>query len=288
MDTYEKRGYLTCGFKLFHLQDIPQEEFEYHYHDFDKIIIFLSGKVDYLIEGRSYPLMPYDIVLVNHNEIHRPDVDQSVPYERIVVYLSPDFITSYKTKTYDLSDCFRHARTQHSSVLRIRSLEKSSLFRIIGSLTAACSEDGYANDLYRQVLFLEFMIQLNRTLIAHRLDCLTTRQCNRKILSIMDYINAHLSSNLTIDILANTFYISKYHMMRQFKQETGYTVSRYITSKRLLAARELLSKDLPITQICYDCGFQNYSTFSRAYKSFFGQSPKIQRQSASYVTPGEV
>lgn len=277
MDTYEKRGYLHSGFKLFHLLDIPQEEFEFHYHDFDKIIIFLKGKVDYLIEGRIYPLMPYDIVLVNHNDIHRPAIDQSVPYERIIVYLSPGFLTSYQTEDYDLGECFSHAKKAHSHVLRIQTLEKSSLFQIIRRLEEACSGDGYANQLYCQVLFLEFMIQLNRASLARRLDYLKTGQSNQKILSIMDYINTHLAADLSIDNLAKVFYLSKYHMMRQFKQETGYTVGHYITSKRLLYARELLYGDLPITRICYDCGFKNYSTFSRAYKTFFGESPKNQR-----------
>lgn len=279
METYEKRGYLNCEFKLFHLSDIPKQEFEFHYHDFDKIIIFLKGKVNYVIEGKTYPLMPYDIVLVNHNEIHRPDIDQSVPYERIIVYLSPGFITSYKTEDYDLSECFLHAKAAHSNVLRIRSLEKSSLFQLIQTLERACADEGYASELYRQVLFLEFMIQLNRAFLAHRLDYLKTRHSNQKILAIMDYIGAHLSADLTIDALSETFYISKHHMMRQFKQETGYTISHYITSKRLLLARELLAGDTPITRICYDCGFKNYSTFSRAYKSFFGESPRNQRTS---------
>lgn len=277
MESYEKRGYLNCEFKLFHLSDIPKQEFEFHYHDFDKIIIFLKGKVDYLIEGRSYPLMPYDIVLVSQGDIHRPEIDQSVPYERIIVYLSPGFLTSYQSEDYDLGECFRHARESHANVLRVRSLEKSSLLSTIRNLERACADDGYAGNLYRQVLFLEFMIQLNRASLAHRLDYPATLHSNQKVLSIMDYIGAHLSADLTIDSLSETFYISKYHMMRQFKQETGCTISHYINSKRLLLARELLAGDTPITQICYDCGFKNYSTFSRAYKTFYGESPKNQR-----------
>ena len=116
---YEKRGYLNCDFKLFHLTDIPAQEFEFHYHDFDKIIIFLSGQVSYTIEGRTYSLNPYDIVLVNHAEIHRPSIDPNFPYDRIVVYLSPDFLSVYKTKDYDLRECFLHCAKAHSHVLRV-------------------------------------------------------------------------------------------------------------------------------------------------------------------------
>lgn len=79
MTGYEKRGYLNSDFRLFHLTDTKKQDFEYHYHDFDKIIIFIRGRVTYRIEGQAYELQPYDIVLVSHNDIHRPDIDPSVP-----------------------------------------------------------------------------------------------------------------------------------------------------------------------------------------------------------------
>ena len=91
MDSYEKRGYLNSDFRLFHLIDTKKQDFEYHYHDFDKIIIFIRGNVTYKIEGCTYKLEPYDIILVGHNDIHKPDIDPTVPYERIIVYLSPAF-----------------------------------------------------------------------------------------------------------------------------------------------------------------------------------------------------
>lgn len=79
-NSYEKQEYLNTDFKLFHLTDIPAEEFEFHYHDFDKIIIFLSGHVDYAIEGRTYQLIPYypslcfhrasDAFSYNHHNLH--------------------------------------------------------------------------------------------------------------------------------------------------------------------------------------------------------------------------
>ena len=79
--------------------------------------------------------------------------------------------------------------------------------------------------------------------------------------------------NEVIDLIAGQFYISKYYMMRLFKQETGYTLGQYISQKRLLLAKELLSTGAPGPQVCYDCGFKDYSTFSRAYKQLFGVTP---------------
>ena len=154
MGQYIKKGYLNSEFRLFHLTDQETREVKYHYHDFDKITIFIKGHVIYTIEGKSYELSPYDIVLVRHNDIHRLVVDNSQIYERIIVYISPNFMNAYKTDSYDLSYCFQKAEEEHSNVLRIPSLKNSSLFQSITRLEKSFSDDGYASDLYRQVLFL--------------------------------------------------------------------------------------------------------------------------------------
>lgn len=271
--TYEKKGYLNSDFRIFHLVDNVRREFDFHYHEFHKITIFISGKAQYYIEGKTYDLQPYDIVLVERNHIHKIDVDSSVPYERIIVYISPGFIDAYKTEDYNLGYCFMKAREEHSNVLRVQSIEKSSLLKTTHRLEHSFADVDYASALYQQVLFLEFMIQLNRAAIKNRLEFLEDALYNQKIVDMMHYINEHFKEPLDIDTLASRFYISKYHMMRLFKAETGYTINNYIRYKRLLWARELITLGEPITEACFESGFQNYSTFSRAYKTEFGEVP---------------
>lgn len=274
MDAYNKRGYLNSDFKMFHLTDQISTEFEFHYHEFHKITIFISGNVQYFIEGKTYSLEPYDIVLVNRNDIHRVQVDPSVPYERIIVYISPGFMEAYRTDHYDLSYCFEKAKKEHSNVLRIHALEKSSLFKVTNRLERSFSDTEYAGDLYRQILFLEFMIHLNRAALKNRAEFLDTNLYNPKIVNLIQYINQHLTDSLTMDDLSARVYLSKYYMMRLFKAETGYTIGNYITYRRLLLARSLILKGVPITQACLSSGFQDYSTFSRAYKAEFQEPPR--------------
>ena len=200
MDIYEKKGYLNSEFRLFHLTGKESLEIKTHYHDFDKITIFLKGRVSYIIEGKNY--------------------DHSQVYDRIIVYISPNFTNAYKTDDYDLNYCFQKARAEHSNVLRIPSLEKSSLFSSIVRLEHSFSDNGYAAGLYRQVLFLEFMVHLNRAAFKNRLEFLDTEN-HSKVAEILQYINDNLTEDLSIGHIADTFFISKYYMMRQFKQETG-------------------------------------------------------------------
>ncbi|NLL78311.1 MAG: AraC family transcriptional regulator [Clostridiales bacterium] len=273
-DTYEKKGYLKDNFRVFHLKDCEQKEYSFHYHDFAKILVLLSGDVHYTIEGRTYPLAPYDIVLVDAGQLHRPIVHSDSPYERIILYVSPDYLSSFKSNGYDLSLCFQKAREEHTNVLRISSVERSLLYDCCRRLSASLNDNDYAHDLQHSLLFLEFLIQLNRAVIHNRIQYLEMKSSNTKILSILDFIGTHLTEDLTPDSIAAAFYINKYYLMHLFKSETGYTLSSYITNKRLLLARELLEKGIPATQVCYDCGFKNYSTFSRAYKKCFQSTPR--------------
>ena len=117
------------------------------------------------------------------------------------------------------------------------------------------------------------MIHVNRAARKNRLEFIDTANCNVKVLDILRYINENLGRDLTIDHLADTFYISKYYMMRLFKQETGYTMGRYISQKRLLLAKDLILSGVPSTQACFDCGFKDYSTFSRSYKGLLANPP---------------
>ena len=94
-----------------------------------------------------------------------------------------------------------------------------------------------------------------------------------KVVALLQYLNLHLADPLTIDELAARFYISKYHMMRRFRQETGYSVHGYLTEKRLLLARQLLGQGCTPAEAAAQAGYQDYSTFSRAYKKQFGHGP---------------
>ena len=87
-----KTGYLTDDFRLFHLTAPVPSETAPHYHDFCKILVLLKGSIGYTIEGRSYQLLPGDIVLVNHGEIHCPHPGERTFYERLILYLSPLFL----------------------------------------------------------------------------------------------------------------------------------------------------------------------------------------------------
>ena len=280
MKDYEKKGYLVSDFRVFRLKDASLKPIPFHYHDFHKIILFLDGDVDYVIEGKTYHLAARDIVFVSAGEIHRPIfLPSKAAYERIVIYVAPDFLRRWQEQGRehaDLAHCFQQARETASVMHQAPGTNHDLLFHM-ERLERAARGEGFANGLYTELVFIEFMILLNRSLEDHELAGLDNASYDPKIQEILAYINQNLAEPLSVDDLASHAYMSKFYLMRKFKADTGYGIHQYIRSKRLLLARDLLKTDLPITQISAEVGFADYSTFSRAFKEMFQCSPREYR-----------
>lgn len=272
---YQRRGYLHEDFRLFHLRDMGVEEMEYHYHEFDKIVIFLSGRASYIIEGRSYFLEPWDVLLVSHHLIHRPVTDPDRPYERVVIYLDPGFLRSSGTREEDLGLCFDLARERQFALMRPGAGAREGLEELLSRLERAVRDGGFGGGLLARTCLLQLMVHLNRDMIQDRTHRdQSVSQYDPKIAQALSYINDHLGEELTVDALARQVFTSKYHFMRRFKQLTGCPVHQYITQKRLLAAAELLRSGVSAQSACGRCGFQDYSAFHRAFRRQFGASPR--------------
>lgn len=268
-----KSGYLLEKFRMFHLKDSVPGEYVSHYHDFHKLIWFISGKVEYRIEGKTYQLEPHDILLVNQGEIHKPFVDASVTYERYVFYISSDFLEEHSCPEGRLDLCFQMAGAEQDNVIRLSPAMSRSLFETVRLIESVDKDGGYAQDMYSRILFLKLMIELNRCCIRSPEVFHKMARYDKKIVELIHYINENLGKDLTIEALSSKFYLSKYHMMRKFKEETGYSMHQYILEKRILSARNLILMGMSATAASLECGFKDYSTFSRAYKKLLGQMP---------------
>ena len=267
----EKPGYLKEDFRLFHINAQTKKDFSYHYHDFHKIIVFISGKVTYHIEGKAYHLKPRDILLVSQGAIHKPEIDPSVPYERYIFWIRDDL------SCQELNTCFQKANDRSFNLVRADSALQERLKDLLPEIEQTLQNKYFGDTVLRNALFTQFMIYINRIFLrTSSSPDKKTYSSDTQVEQLLKYINRNLSENLSIDQLANRFFFSKYHMMRKFKNETGYTIHNYITSKRLLMARSLISQGMPVMKAAQASGFHDYTTFVRAYKKQFGKAPSCE------------
>lgn len=275
-DQTEKTGYLNEEFRLFHIKDQTNKEFPYHYHDFHKVVIFISGKAAYHIEGKVYQLKPWDILLVSRHSIHRPEIDPSVPYERFILWIQNDL------PWQELLKCFQKANDRSYNLVRLHSALQEKMRDILSELENSAKSDGYGKDILTQSLFIQFMVYLNRIFLEKQyIFDKKSFSFDSQIANILQYINHNLNGDLSVENLSSRYYVSKYHLMRKFKEETGYTLHNYIINKRLLMARTLISQGMPVTKAALESGFSEYSTFSRAYRKQFKASPSEENRTSA-------
>ena len=102
------------------------------------------------------------------------------------------------------------------------------------------------------------------------------------VIAIRNYLNDHFDEQLCLDLLSSTHHISKFHLLRLFKKYYGQTPLQYLTDRRLEQAKLLLEKGKPVSEVCFEVGFESPSSFSTLFKSRFGQNPTIFLQKRQF------
>ena len=271
--SYSREGYLVENYHLFHLRDTAGQERDFHFHEFDKIVILLSGRVDYLVERASCTLRPWDILLIGHHVIHKAVIDQSQPYERVILYLDRKYVERAMPET-GLMDCFAQADKRQRYLLTPAEEERGALAGLLQALESAASDSQFGAQALRDTYVMQLLILINRVSRSHTaVSEAPSPQYDPKIAAALSYINGHLTDELTVEALAERVYLSKYHFMRLFKAQTGSTVHAYVRQRRLLYAAQLIRTGVNVNKAAMDSGFEEYSTFFRAFRECFGVSP---------------
>ena len=269
MSNYKKRGYLLENFRLFHLRSAGGSQVDYHYHEFCKMLLLISGSGGYSIDGQRYLLQPGDIVLLGSRSIHRPELDTQSPYERIIIYISPEFLQRSSLGDCDLLSIFSGER---GHVLRLQDSRK--LFRLAAALEEDLKQEDFGREVLSSAGLLRLLVETGRAMQRSETSGPSpVMPKSQRIQEILGYIDAHLAEDIDAEELARVFFVSKFHMMRQFRQETGTTVHLYITQKRLMRAKAYIDAGMRATEACYRCGFRSYSSFTRACAKHFGTTP---------------
>ncbi|HEX2924670.1 MAG TPA: AraC family transcriptional regulator [Ruminiclostridium sp.] len=269
-----KRGYLEDDFKFFHLKDRNNIQFEHHYHDFNKIIIFILGDVIYNIEGKNYRLKPWDVLFVPANQVHKPVIAPEREYERIVIWINDTFLEEHGNRENDLLTCFNMAR-ENKHLVRLGTSSLNNIKAILGNLEKEIKNKQFGSGILANALFVQFMVYINRLYLKpdkHVEDIEV--EFDEQIQKVIHFINANLAEDLSIAVLSEKFYINKYYLMHKFKANTGYSIHSYINNKRLQKSADLIKSGKTPSDAAGECGFNDYSSFVRIFSKLFGMSPR--------------
>lgn len=271
----QRQHMLRHHYEIYHYRNSDLQEVSLHHHDFYEIYLLMSGTVFYHVEGRSYQLFPGDILLVGPMELHKLHIDEvGAPYERMVLWLNQSFLKQLSTEHTDLTRCFNIDTPQHTNLLRLSPTQRAQVETLMAQLDeqSRLSETVYGNDICATSILSNLLVQLNR--LANHQPRIYSDTAHGVVPDVLQYINTHYKENLSLDLLATKFFISKYHLSHEFGRHVGTSIYRYIMQKRLLIAKQLLGEGSAPSRVYQECGFRDYANFYRAFKAEYHISPK--------------
>lgn len=274
-------------FEVYHYRDEHVKEVALHHHDFYEVYFFVSGNVSYNIESRSYRLSPGDVLLINPQELHQPLFSpEKQHYERYVLWINGSFLQQIALPGQDMSRCFDTGQPNHTNLIRPDGVTRELITYLFQQLIREEESREFASELCSLSLLAQLLVMVNRTALRAGRDPEPRENTDSVVYRILSYISAHYSEDLSLDFLANEFFISKYHLSREFSRVVGTSVHRYIVQKRLIMARQMMAAGSSTSDVCQRCGFGDYSNFYRAFRTEYQMSPReyqeqIRQESAA-------
>ncbi len=276
MQVFDPRQSMTkTDFEVFHYRDAKFEGVAVHQHDFYEVYFFISGNVEYSVEGKSYLLKEGDLLLINPLELHQPRIgpDQN-PYERIVLWINKNYLSRLCTNNTSLSQCFDNANPQHTNLLRLSKAQQNYISSKLAELIEETRNNDYGSDLAAEAILTRFLVELNRLTLTTEKKPAPSKPQSPFISDVLTYINRHYCEKISLSSIADEFFISKYYLSHSFNSVVGTSVNRYITLKRLINAKQMLSSGIKPTTAAIHCGFNDYAGFYRAFTAEYGITPK--------------
>lgn len=269
--SFDPRQHMTAQtFEVFHYREPRPEGVEVHHHDFYEVYHLLEGHVDYWVEGRILSMEPGDLLLINPMELHRPVIEAGKQgYERIVLWINRDYLEGLSDT---LCACFDTKKPGHTHLIRPTSSQRSAVTARLGELVREYYSADPCSGFAAQGIFLQFMAQLNR--LAGKTHSEEGKALSALVQKALVYISENISGELSLEKIAGACFVSKYYLSHAFTKEVGVSVYRYILLRRLLLARQLLAAGESASSVCRSCGFTDYTSFYRAFRSEYGTSPR--------------
>ena len=250
-----------------------------HCHDFYEVYIHFHGAKHYCVDNKVYPIDANDLMVIPPFRMHGLiSEDVLRQYDRCFLYISPALLKTCGAKQLDLEAFISQYTQRGMHQFRMTEEEGQRCRHLLDELqhtqdaTAPLTRfDNYA----KLVQFMSIICQ-----VMHRTsEVVEPVVVNEAMQDVLAYINQHYTSNIRLDALARQFGVSVSFLSHEFVKYTGRSVYDYVLHRRVLQAKELINSAMPLGEVAYQCGFNDYSSFLRSFTKLAGMSPSAYRKS---------
>lgn len=263
-----------------------------HCHDGYEVLMMKRGNVDMQIEDRMITLQPGDIVLIPPYVFHFARQQSTDTYCRVVLNMKEALIRSLiaSNESYrHITDVFYQTPDYH---IHVNGSTLRQLIDLACALEAASGSkaDAYGATILSKSLLSIILVILNRqaaaSSVAPILPQTQAPSMPKVVTDVIHYVDQNLAGDLSVSGIAESVHLNSVYLTRRFRQYSGLSLQQYIIEKRLAEAKRMLRNGQSPTEVCYACGFNNYSNFSRTFTNHVKISPRqYQENSRAQFTP---
>ncbi len=286
MDSHEKSlnevtgmGLGRRNYEAVHNFDEKTDFSTLHSHDFYEIYINIRGGKLYVLDDQILPLTGRDLVIIRPYQMHGHfGADPLYNYERIFLYISPEVVEELSHNILPINRIFEQAGREHRYFCHITDEQLKRATSLIDKIKENCANETPYTRLHDVALMTEFLLLV--------LDCLQSKHAvlpeqaenSPLIQQVLNYINDNFDQKLSLDDIANRFFVSKSYLSHKFVYHTSRSIYDYILYCRINKAKQLITDGSALTSISYQCGFNDYSGFLRTFTRYVGCSPSDYRK----------
>lgn len=239
-----------------------------HWHSAIELIYFLNGSGTIMAEGKDYPAVAGEFVIINPNQLHQFRCDRTSMY--VVVHFSRG---SMKNLVPDIEDyCFNSAKS------RLQKEQLDAYFEVCEMLKKLpplyiLQPIGYR--LKSQAIAMEVLFILLNDFAEKGMEYSQEREeILERLGEITEYIEQHYTETILLQDIAGRFYMSREYFSRFFKKNMGVTFSRYVNQIRLMHTYQgICNTQEGVMELAEKHGFTNYKLFNRMFHEIYGCSP---------------
>lgn len=246
-----------------------------HSHNYYEIVYVLSNSgIQYLAGAMRYSLQRGDIIIVPPGVGHKPlfPPELAEPYHRIVLWVSTEFAESV----------FRLIPEESSNFVdKIFLLRTTGTpYEYIGKLFHKGLKEAHEKKEFWQIALygntMQLLVECIRALGAPENQILRSEK-PELLDDVVSYIETHLQEKISLTDTAARFYVSESTIGQTFQKKMHVSFYHYVTQRRLIAAKSMMSEEPNLDVLSEKVGFTDYSAFYRAFKKEFGISPREYR-----------
>lgn len=220
------------------------------------IVLVLSGRGTLTYDGRKYELRTGSVFFIDCMVPYYHQSSTEEPWELVWVHFNGATSREY----------YRYFLRASAPALQPKSFQL--LREKVESLLNVNTRSDFAAEIASSRLIVDILSILLEEVTGTKEEQDPARE---KFMEIRQYLDEHYTEKFSLDELSEHFFISKYHLSREFKNYFGITLNRYVIAKRLTMAKKLLRfSNLTMEEIAGRCGFYDSSYMNRQFKSSEG------------------